>query len=62
MIFWAIPLPSIIREPLTLMMKGPGWPLLTTVMTVLGTSPIEANRLFRPRPAAIEASLTEAPD
>jgi hypothetical protein len=62
MIFWAMPLPSIIREPLTLMTKGPGWPLLTTVISVLGTSPIEANRLFRSRPASIEDNLTDTPD
>ncbi len=62
MIFWAIPLPSIILEPLTLMIKGPGWPLLTTVITTFGISPIEANRLFKPRPASTEVILTISPD
>ena len=62
MIFWAIPLPSITLEPLTLMMKGPGWPLLITVIVTLDISPIEANRLFKPRPASTEVILTVSPD
>jgi len=60
-ILWAIPLPNIIFEFLTLITKGPGWLLFTTVIFTLGTSPIEASRLFKLLPASMPTNFTVSP-
>jgi hypothetical protein len=44
------------------MTKGPGCLLFTTVISTLGKSPIEASRLFKPRPASMLASRTFSPE
>jgi hypothetical protein len=61
MILCAIPLPNTILEPLTLITNAPGRLLLTTVISVLGTKPIEASLLFNPCPASALTIFTVSP-